>query len=102
MNARVTFPIRMSQFFFGSISIILLLSALMIILNHPIHAIPRLSIMNDSARVLPSVSQAEPRAVPVPTPPTNTSLRQVAATPVPASNQPVPVSQPVPTPPSGR
>ncbi len=102
MNVRVTFPTRMSHLVFGLIVFILLLSALVIVMNHPIHAIPMPSIMNDSSPALASASQARSHPVPVPTPPMNASLRQVASTPVPASNQPIPVPQPVPTPPSDR
>lgn len=102
MNARYTVPTQTNHLVFGLIVFILLLFALVIIMNHPQHLITTPSVMNDFGSALASVNQAKPRAVPVPTPPANTSLRQVAATPVPASNQPVPVAQPVPTPPSGR
>ncbi len=92
----------MSLFVFRLILFILLLSVLMIIMNHPNHSISVPSAVNASSPVLTSASQAKPRAVPVPTPPVNTILRPAAATPVPTSSQPVPVPQPVPTPPAGR
>ncbi len=101
MNTRVTVPTRMSSFVFGSILFILLLSTLVIAMSQPNHSITMPSIVNDPGPVLAFASQAKPHAVPVPTPPANTSSGLAAATPIPASNQPVPVPQPVPTPPSG-
>ncbi len=100
MNARVTFPTRMSHLVFGLIVFILLLSAFGFIMNHPNHSFSMPSVMNDSDQVLMFASQAKPEALPVPTPPQNTALRPAAATPVPVSSQSVPVPQPVPTPPS--
>lgn len=103
MNARVTLPIQTSYRVFGLIVIILLLSVLVNLMNHPNYSISMHSSKKDPISVFTSASQAKPRAVPVPTPPANTtSLRSAAATPVPAFTQPIPVPQPVPTPPSGR
>ncbi len=77
MNARYTVPTQTSHLVFGLILFILLLSALLIIMNHPNHSISMSSVMNDSGAMLASASaaesQAKPHAVPVPTPPANTS-----------------------------
>ncbi len=101
MNARYTAPTRMSHFVSGLILSILMLSALVISMNHSNHSIAMPAMFNGRSQMLTSASQAEPHTVPVPAPPVNTSLRPASATPVPAANRPVPVPQPVPTPPAG-